>query len=75
MSTRSDSAGEAKPLTPSMSATSLQSHICYITLPCLLIAFSARDLQQETPREHKTAEIPKLDGSFMYLETKEEEMM
>lgn len=72
MSTRSDNAGEAKPLLPLIFVP--QFRATFAVWPFLLTASSAGNPWQERPEEHKT-EVPKLDDSFTFLETKMEEMM
>lgn len=64
MSARSNNAGGAKPLPPLDLCASSQSHICYMTLPphCFI--------GQQPIAGDTTGEMPKLDASFTYLETK-----
>lgn len=68
MSTRSDNTGEAKPLLPLELCTSIQSHICYMTLPphCFI---SWKSVAGDTTGAQNSRRT-KLDDSFMYSETK-----
>lgn len=73
MSTRSDNAGEAKPLFPFISEHQFTSTLA--TWPVLLTASPARAVCQETPQEHQTAqEMPRLQNSFMFSEMRTELM-
>lgn len=74
MSTRSNNIGEAKPLLPLISVPLYGA--MFAIWPFLLAALMARNPQQETPPEHKTAgETPKLDDSFTYFHRKMKRMM